>query len=292
MVRIGRINKLRVKATREYGALLDGGEAGEVLLPLREVPENCRPGDEVVVLVYLDGEDHPRATTQKPLVTVGRFAGLRVVATTTAGAYLDWGVPKDLFVPRSEQQVRMVVGRTYVVFAYLDEKNGRLIASSKLDKFLDRQPPPYGAAEEVTLLIHAQTELGFQAVVNQAHGGMLYQNEVFQPLRIGQQVTGYIKKVREDGKIDLCLRQPGYQGVADLTQSVLATLQELGGRSTVTDKSTPEEIAAHFGVSKKTFKKVIGALYQKRLITLDPGGISLAGVETDPPPRAANKVLK
>lgn len=277
MARLGRINKLTVKRMREYGAHLDGGESGDIILPSRDLPENCRPGDEIVVFVYRDGEDRLRATTRKPLATVGRFAALRVVETTAAGAYLDWGLQSDLFVPKSEQMGQMVAGREYVVFVFLDEKTGRVIASSKLEKFLDRQPPDYAEGEEVELLIYDQSELGYKAVVNQAHAGMLYKNEVFRRLVVGQELTGYIKKVRADLKIDLTLKQPGYQAVKDISQTILEIIQARGGRIAVTDKSPPAEIYALFGVSKKSFKKAIGALYQKRLITIDPQGITLVG---------------
>ncbi len=277
MARLGRINKLTVKRTTDLGAHLDGGEAGEIILPSRDVPENCRPGDEVIVFVYKDVEDRLRATTQKPLVTVGRFATLKVVEVTASGAYLDWGLQSDLFVPMSEQLARMFKGRSYVVCAFLDDKTERLIASSKLDKFLDLRPPEYVEGEEVALLIYDQTDLGFKAVVNQAHGGMLYKNEVFQPLTIGRELTGYIKKVREDQKIDLCLKKPGYQGVKDVSQIILEAIKARGGRVAVTDKSPPEEIYALFGVSKKTFKRAVGTLYQKRLVSIDPEGISLVG---------------
>lgn len=277
MARLGRINKLTVKGMRDDGAHLDGGEAGEIILPSRDLPENCRPGDEVIVFVYKDVEDRLRATTQKPLVTVGRFATLKVVEVTASGAYLDWGLPSDLFVPMSEQLARMLKGRSYVVCAFLDDKTERLIASSKLDKFLDRRPPEYVEGEEVMLLIYVQTDLGYKAVVNQAHGGMLYKNEVFQPLAIGQELVGYIKKVRDDQKIDLCLKKSGYQGVKDVSQVILETIRAKGGRVAVTDKSPPEEIYALFGVSKKTFKRAVGTLYLKRLVSIDPEGISLVG---------------
>lgn len=277
MARLGRINKLTVTKTTEYGAHLDGGESGEIILPSRDLPAHCQPGDEVVVFVYKDGEDRLRATTQKPLATVGRFATLRVVAVTGSGAYLEWGLQSDLFVPKSEQLVQMVKGREYAVFVLLDEKTERIIASSKLEKFLDRQPPDYAEGEEVELIIFDQSDLGYKAVVNQAHLGMLYKNEVFQRLTMGQQLTGYIKKVRADRKIDLCLKKPGYQAVKDFSQTILEIIQARGGRIEVTDKSPPEEIYALFGVSKKTFKKAIGTLYQKRLITIDPQGISLVG---------------
>jgi len=277
MVRLGRINKLTVKAIRNFGALLDGGEDGDVLLPPGELPDPCQPGDEVVVLVYLDGQDQYRATTRRPLITVGRFAALRVVATTASGAYLDWGAPRDLFVPLSEQQVKMAVGQVPVVFALIDEKNQRIMASSKLAKFLDQRSADYAEGEEVALLIYAQTELGYKAVINQAHGGLLHKNEVFRPLNNGDALTGYVKKHRPDGKIDLSLQPAGYQGIDAVAQAILATLQEHGGRIGVTDKSPPAEIYARFGVSKKSFKKAIGSLYQQRLILIESEGISLAG---------------
>jgi len=276
MARLGRINKLTVTEVREYGAHLDGGESGDILLPGREVPEGCQVGAEVIVFVYKDGEDHLRATTQKPLVMIGRFAALKVVGVTGAGAYLDWGLQGDLFVPRSQQREPMRVGNSYVVVVFLDD-NERIIASSKLDRFLDLEPPEYAEGEEVTLLIHAQSELGYQAVVNQRHNGMLYLNEVFQQLEIGQELTGYIKKIRADQKIDLCLKKPGYQGVEDVSQIVLEVIKARGGRIAVTDQSPPEEIYACFGVSKKSFKKAIGALYRKRVVVIDPEGITLVG---------------
>lgn len=276
MARLGRINKLTIKQIRDYGAHLDGGEVGDIILPGREVPESCQAGDEVVVFIYKDVEDRLRATTQKPFATAGRFATLTVVANTAAGAYLDWGLQSDLFVPKSEQLVRMVKGRSYVVFVLLDE-NERIIGSSKLEKFLDRRPPDYAEGEEVALLIYDQSELGYQAVVNQAHGGMLYKNEVFQPLTIGRELTGYVKKVRADQKIDLCLKKPGYQGVKDISQVILEVIKARGGRVAVTDKSPPEEIYALFGVSKKTFKRAVGTLYQQRLVLIDSEGISLVG---------------
>ncbi|MEW6290590.1 MAG: S1-like domain-containing RNA-binding protein [Thermodesulfobacteriota bacterium] len=277
MALIGRINRLTVKRTRDYGAHLDGGESGDILLPIRDVPEKCRAGDEVEVFVYTDREDHLRATTRKPQATVGQFAGLRVVASSPSGAFLHWGLEKDLFVPKSEQQDKMAQGKSYVVFVFLDEKTNRITASARLDKFLSPQPPNYAEGEEVDLLIYEKTDLGYKAIVNHSHGGMLYKNEVFQKLLIGQQLKGYVKKIREDLKIDLSLNKPGYQGIDDISQAILQAIKDHGGRIAVTDKSPPEDIYSLFGVSKKTFKKAIGALYKKRLVTLDPNGISLAG---------------
>jgi len=276
MAQIGRINKLTIKSKRDNGAYLDGGESGDILLAKKYVPKKCRSGDEVEVFVYADRENRLRATTKKPYATVGQFAKLRVVANSSSGAYLDWGLKKDLLVPKREQHARMEEGKSYVVFVFLDEKTNRIAASSKLDKFLSLQPPNYDEGEEVDLIIYDKTDLGYKVFVNNAHGGMVYKNEVFQKLLIGQQLKGYIKKIREDLKIDLSLQQPGYQGVDDISQTILNTIKDHGGRLAVTDKSPPEDIYSLFGVSKKTFKKAIGALYKKRLITIDTNGIRLA----------------
>lgn len=276
MVEIGRINKLTIKRKLDYGAHLDGGESGDILLPKKYVPEKCQSGNEVEVFVYVDREERLRATTQKPYVTVGQFAKLRVVANSSSGAYLDWGLQKDLLVPKREQHAKMEEGKSYVVFVFLDKKTNHITASSKLDKFLDLQSPNYDEGEEVDLFICYKTDLGYKAVVNNSHWGMVYKNEVFQKLHIGQQLKGYIKIIREDLKIDISLQQSGYQKVDNISQSILKTIKDLGGSIAVTDKSPPEDIYSLFGISKKTFKKAIGALYKKRLITIDTNGIKLA----------------
>ena len=282
MVQIGRINKLTINKKGDYGAYLDGGEAGDILLPKRHVPKWCRPGDEIEVFVYADREDRLRATTRKPYATVGQFAKLRVVAQSPSGAYLDWGLQKNLLVPKREQHTRMEEGESYVVFVFLDEKTNRIAASSKLDKFLGLQPPDYAEGQEVNLVIYDKTDLGYRVVVNNAHEGMVYKSEVFKKLFIGQQLKGYIKKIREDLKIDLSLQKPGYKGVDDISKSILKTIKDHGGRIAVSDKSPPEDIYSLFGVSKKTFKKAIGALYKKRLITIDTNGIRLARRRDNP----------
>jgi len=260
---------------RDYGAHLDGGESGDIILPKRYVPEECRPGDEIEVFVYVNKEDRLRATTQKPFATVGQFAKLRVVANAAAGAFLDWGLKKDLLVPKKEQHARMEAGKSYVIFVFLDEKTRRITASAKLDKFLSLEPPGYDEGEEVDLIIYDKTDMGYKAVVNNAHEGMVYINEVFQKIYIGQQLKGYIKKIRQDGKIDLRLQQSGYQKVDDIARSILKTIKNHGNRMTVTDRSPPEDIYSQFGVSKKVFKQAIGALYKKRLISIDTKGIKV-----------------
>jgi len=275
MAKIGRINTLTVKRIRDYGTHLDGGDSGDILLPKRYVPEKCQPGDEVEVFVYVNKEDRLRATTQKPYATVGQFAKLRVAANTSSGSFLDWGLQKDLLVPKKEQHGRMEKDKSYIVYVFLDEKTNRITASAKLDKFLSPEPPDYNEGEEVDLIIYDQTDMGYKAVVNNSHGGMVYKNEVFQKLHLGQQLKGYIKKIREDGKIDLSLQQSGYKRVDDISRSILKTIKDHGGRIAVTDKSAPEDIYSLFGVSKKVFKQAIGALYKKRRITMDTKGIKL-----------------
>ncbi len=279
MVQIGKINRLLVKGTQAYGIHLDGGAAGDILLRDKFAAEKYQAGDEVDVFVYVDREQRLVATTRKPSAMVGDFAFLRVVTNSAAGAFMDWGLENDLkndlLVPKSEQQDNMREGKSYVVFIFLSEKHNRITASSKLDKFLDLQPPLYVEGEEVDLLVYARTDLGYSAVVNSCHSGMIYENEVFQKLGIGQRLQGYVKKIREDRKIDLRLQQAGYQQVDALTQTILDTLKDRGGMVAVSDKSPPEEIYALFGVSKKVFKKAIGALYKKRRIIIAPEGIRL-----------------
>jgi len=274
MAEIGKINKLTVKRIRDYGAHLDGGELGDIRLKHKEVPPNCQAGDELDVFLYYDRDDLLRATTRMPAATIGQFATLPVRATTSAGSFLDWGLEKDLFVPKSEQQERMEVGESYLVYLFMDQYSERITASAKLDKFLSEEIPPYQENEEVDLLIYAQTDLGYKALVNQAHSGVIYKSEVFQELVVGQQLKGYVKKVREDLKIDLSLQKVGAQRSDAVAQTILQVLIKNNGRIKVTDKSPPEVIYDMFGVSKKTFKKAVGGLYKKRLITIDGEGIT------------------
>ncbi len=275
MAEIGKINKLPIKRMLDYDVHLDGGEVGDILLPQKYVPKNSQPGDEIEVFVYVDRQERLRATTEKPSATVGQFAHLKVVANSAAGAYLDWGLEKNLLVPTREQQNRMEEGKSYVVFLFLEKKTKRIAASSKLDKFISFQSPDYDEDEEVDLIICGQSDLGYQVVVNNSHWGMVYKNEVFQQVHIGQQLKGYIKTIREDLKIDIRLQPSGYKQVDTISQSIFHKIKNLGGSIAVTDKSPPEDIYSQFGVSKKVFKKAIGALYKRRLITITPNGIKL-----------------
>jgi len=275
MTEIGRFNRLRVVRRVEAGAYLDDEELGEIFLPHSYVPEGCRPGDTVDVFIFYDSEDRLIATTQRPYAMVGEFAFLKVVAVNPVGAFLDWGLPKDLLVPFSEQKQRMEEGKSYIVFIYLDDRTGRIVASPKLNKFLDKQPVEFQEGQGVELLIYDQTEMGYKAIIDNSSRGVLYKNEVFQPLIKGRRITGFIKKVRADGKIDLCLQKPGYENIDGISEKIIEKLKARGGFIAVNDKSSPEIIYGLFGVSKKTYKKAIGALYKKRLIDIESSGITL-----------------
>ncbi len=276
MVQIGKMNRLSIKGMQAYGMHLDGGASGDILLKGTSALPQYQAGETIDVFVYVDREQRLLATTQIPFAMVGEFAALRVVTSSAAGAFLAWGLESDLFVPKSEQQDNMREGKHYVVFIFVNEKTNRITASSKLDKFLNLQPPRYQEGEEVDLLVYAKTDLGYSAVVNSCHTGMIYENEVFQKLALGQRLQGFVKKIRDDRKIDLRLQRTGFQGVDDISQTILSTVKDRGGMVAITDKSPPEDIYALFGVSKKVFKKAIGALYKKRLLVIDSDGIKLA----------------
>lgn len=275
MIRIGRINRLRIKEKQSDTVFLDAGKSGDILLPARDVAARYQQGDEIEVFVQADKEGQLQATTRKPYATVGEFATLQVVSNTSAGSFLHWGMENDLLVPKGEQQHPMVEGQAYVVHVFLSKKTNRIIASSRLDKFLSQQVPDYKEGEEVDLILFEQTDLGYRALINRDHVGMIYRNEIFRQVQMGKQIKGYIKRVREDQKIDLSLQQAGYQGIDEISQTILAIIQKSGAKVAVTDKSPPDDIYALFGVSKKVFKKAIGALYKKRIISIQPDGISI-----------------
>jgi predicted RNA-binding protein (virulence factor B family) len=275
MTDIGKYNTLAVLRKLDFGFYLDGSEAGDILLPLRYAPENCKPGDKLDVFIYFDSEDRIIATTERPLAKVGEFAYLRVVSVNSVGAFLDWGLPKDLLVPFREQKQTMEEGKSYIVFIYIDTESNRIAASAKLGQFLNLEPVNYLEGDEVDLMIISHSELGYKAVINGRHEGILYENEVFQPLRKGQQIKGFIKKVRVDGKIDLRLLKDGYQKVDSLTENILEVLENNDGFIAINDKSPAEDIYRLFGMSKKTFKKAAGALFKARLISIGEEGISL-----------------
>ena len=274
MLNIGKINKLKVVKKQGADIYLDSGASGKVLLADRKLPENCQLGDTLDVFVYVDSEGHLAATTKMPLAQVDDIAWLKVVSLNYVGAFLDWGLPKDLLVPFSEQHHEMEVGRSYLVKVFLDDLN-RIAATTKIDRFISDESIDFEAGQKVQLIIAEQTELGFKAIVNNTHWGLLYQNELFQTLRKGQKLDGYIKKVRDDQKIDLSLHHPGYGKVVSLTDTILIKLKENDGVLMLSDKSPPEAIYSAFGVSKKVFKQAIGALYKKKLITIDKIAVRL-----------------
>ena len=274
-IELGKFNTLKVVKEVSFGLYLDGGDEGEILLPARYVPQGCKPGDEIRVFIYLDNEERLVATTQTPLAQVGEFACLEVAWTNQYGAFLNWGLMKDLFVPFREQKVRMEVGRRYVVHVHLDDESFRIMASAKVEHFLSKEKPDYVSGQSVNLLVWQKTELGYKAIVDNRFGGLLYENELFRTLHVGQQVQGYVKQVREDGKIDLVLQKPGRGRVEDFASVLLEHIRANGGRTSLNDKSPADEVYALFGVSKKTFKKAVGDLYKKRLVKLEDDGIRL-----------------
>jgi predicted RNA-binding protein (virulence factor B family) len=239
------------------------------------MPAECGKGTLVEVFIYLDSEDRLIATTQKPYVEVGGFELLRTLAVEQVGAFMDWGLSKDLLVPFREQKQKLVAGRSYIVRVYLDEKSGRIAGSTKLDKFLNLDAPPYKGGEEVDLIVARATDMGFVAIVAGSYWGMLYKNEVFQRLDVGQRLQGYIRQVREDGKIDLTLEPAGYAKVDGKSAEIFERIKSSGGFLGLTSKSAPEAIYAELGMSKKNFKMAVGALYKKRLIQIDDDGIRL-----------------
>ena len=275
MVEIGRVNTLEVVRETDNGLYLDGRELGEILMPKKFITEEVRKLGWADVFVYSDSEDRLVATTEKPYAMVGEFAYLKAVATSKFGAFLDWGLPKDLLVPFREQKADMLEGRNYLVYLFLDSLTKRIAASAKLDKFLDNIPPEYEPGDEVQLMIAEETDLGYKAIVNNEHWGMLYKNQLYQTLSQGQKITGYINKVRDDEKIDLLLEKPGYEKVDAISQKILDELKQNRGFMAVSDNTSPEMINALFGISKKNFKKAIGSLYKKRMITFDSDGIRL-----------------
>ncbi len=276
-LKIGKINILKIIKEVKFGLYLDGGEEyGEILLPKRYVPENYKIRDSVEVFVYFDSTDHIIATTEKPYACVGDFAYLRVVSVNSIGAFLDWGLTKDLFIPYREQvKVKLEKGKFYPVYIYFDRISRKIAGSTRIIKYINNEPINYKPNEEVDLFIYAETEIGFQAIINKKHEGLLYKNEIFQPLELGQNIKGYIKKIRNDERIDLCLEKQGYEKVVGLAKIILNKLQKEGGHLNLTDKSSPETIYDIFNISKKNYKKAVSALYKQRLITIDKTGISL-----------------
>ncbi|MEM1320842.1 MAG: S1-like domain-containing RNA-binding protein [Bacteroidota bacterium] len=272
---IGKQVELEVTKKVDFGYYLDGGPYGEILLPNREVKTAAEAGQEMEVFIYCDSEDRLVATQRQPRARVGECAYLEVVSVNEYGAFLDWGLLKDLFVPFREQQDRMQEGQSYLVRVDLDEATDRIFASSRLKRYLKSQNETLEEGQEVQILIAQQTDLGYKVIVEHTYWGMLYRNEIFQPLRRGEAQRAYIKRVREDGLLDISLQKQGAEQIPEDAAQVLAELRAHDGFLPLNDKSQPEQIYNQLEMSKKAFKKAIGNLYKQRLITIQPEGIRL-----------------
>lgn len=274
MIRIGEINELEFQRKTDVGLILgDGGE--KVILPFSASLGQMEPGELVRVFVYMNSDGRMMATTREPLATVNQFAYLKAVDSNEHGVYLDLGIEKDVFVPAREQKKPMRVGEKYVVYIYLDDRNSRLLASSKLANFVQNENFDLQSGEEVDLIISEQSDLGYSAIINQKYIGLIYRNEVFDQLRIGERRKGYIKKIREENKIDLSLQPQGYGHVLETKDALLQKLKENNGVLDLGDKSSPDEVYRRLHISKKVFKKTIGSLYKERLIEIGDHTIKL-----------------
>lgn len=275
-IKLGDYNKMTVTKTVDFGIYLDGGDEGEVLLPARYVPEGCKVGDELEVFVYLDNEERLVATTQTPLAKVGDFAYLEVAWVNEYGAFLNWGLMKDLFCPFREQKMKMEKGKSYIVFVHVDDESHRIVASAKVEHFMDTDIPPYAHGDEVDLLIWQKTDLGFKAIIDNRYPGLIYRNQIFKDIHTGDRMKGYIDIVREDGKIDVMLQPTGWRMSKELGDVIIEYLEKNDGICLLTDKSPAEDIYQQFNVSKKNYKKAIGGLYKRHIITIEDDRIRLA----------------
>jgi predicted RNA-binding protein (virulence factor B family) len=275
MLFIGKYNYLTIQRLTSVGMFLSDVEGEEVLLPNQYLTEEMQIDDTIRVFVYLDSEDRPVATTETPKIIRNEFAYLEVTDVTEHGAFMDWGLIKDLFVPFREQSTPMQVGEWHVVFLYLDQKSGRLLASTKVDRYLENDRLLVKEGDEVDLLIYRKTDLGYNAIVNQYHNGLIYANEVFKDLKVGDSLKGYVKKIREENKLDLSLQKTGYEAIEPIGQQILDLIKKENGFINLSDNSSPEEINRRLGISKKVFKKAIGGLYKHGLINISDKGLQL-----------------
>ena len=272
MVKMGEYNVLKVIKEKSMGVFMDDGADG-ILLPKRFVPNNTEIGDDLEVFLYHDGEDRPIATTQKPYGVVGDIVKLKAVASNNQGAFLDWGLMKDLFVPKSKIKNYMVPNGEYLVKIYLDERTGRIAASEKLEAFLSNDELTVKEMEEVDLLVYRQTDIGYEVIINNIHKGMLHSNEIYRDIAIGDKFRGFIKKILPENKIDVAAGKSGFERVEDATEKVERLLKENDGYLPYHDKSSPEEIYSFFAMSKKTFKMATGNLYRQKKIIFTKTGI-------------------
>ncbi|MDO4319864.1 MAG: S1-like domain-containing RNA-binding protein [Bacteroidales bacterium] len=276
MINIGRYNTLKVARRVDFGLYLDAGDGLEILLPQRYVPDGVKIGDELTVFIYNDSDDRLIATTETPFATVGEFAFLQVRDVNATGAFLDWGLPKDLLVPFSQQRARMNRGGIYLVYVYFDDSTKRIAASAKIDKFLGNVIPRYRDGDKVSCLVIDHTDIGYKVIVDNLHRGMIYENQVYRPLELEQTIEAFVRAVRTDGKIDLILSDKTGRRVSDLSEHILQAIDDEGGQLFITDNSTPDEIKAAFACSKKDYKKALGYLYKKGLIMLSREKITRA----------------
>lgn len=274
-IEIGKFNNLQVVKVADHGVYVDGGEEGTILLPNRYVPNGLGIDDWVEVFLYFDSDDLLIATTETPKALINTVELLKVIDTNRVGAFLDWGLPKDLLVPFSEQQHPMKEGESYMVYVFHDHNTDRILASSKLNRYFDEEPEGLEEKQAVDLQISDKTELGYKAIIDNQYLGLIFHGDAFRPLAIGERLPGYIKEIREDGKVDLIISQHSPQGDNSLENQIMAHLKASGGESDLTDKSDPDRIYCQFKVSKKKYKNALGALYKRKLIVITREKISL-----------------
>ncbi len=275
-LQLGKKNILKAAWKVDFGMYLEGGGYdGKILLPERYVPEDLQVGDEIEVFLYLDNEERLIATTLEPKAMVGDFAYLEVAWVNEFGAFLDWGLMKDLFCPFREQKLRMQQGRSYIVHVHIDEESYRIMASAKVERYLTPLPREYKVGQEVDLLVWQKTDIGFKVIIDNAHAGVIYDSQVFRNIHSGDRIKGYISNMRPDGKVDCALQRSGHKHTEDFAARLLRYLETQGGRCRLGDKSDAEEIKEQFGVSKRTYKQAVGDLYKRRLIAITDNGIEL-----------------
>lgn len=275
MIQIGEYHNLKIERLTDYGLFLENEEGDEVLLPNKYMPQNYNFGDMIKVFVYLDHEERPVATNLTPFIKLDEFASLRCVEVSKFGAFMDWGLEKHLFVPFKEQPAPFAEGYHYLIFCYLDEETERLVGSAKVHAFLDNSNVELKAFEEVNLIVSNKTELGFNAIVNKIHLGLIYHDDIFKPIKVGDRIKGIVKKLRPDNKIDIGLEKPGYRSIEPNAQKILDELKVENGFLNLSDKSNPELIKKRLQMSKKSFKKAAGSLYKQKLIEIKEDGLYL-----------------
>ena len=277
MIKIGQINSLEVIKKADFGVFLDGDDYGSVLLPNKHVPEGTEIGDKIDVFLYFDSESQLAATIETPIAQVGEWGLMKIEGVNKTGAFVNWGIKeKDLLIPFSEQRTRFSSGQTILVYVYTDKASGRIVGTTKFNKWLDKTPANYEVNEQVDLIIAERSQLGFKAIVNGKHWGMIFPSDVFGKLYIGKKLKGFIKQIREDGKIDLALQKVGVAKMDDLSSKIIDLLEKKGGFLPLNDKSSPEAIFEAFRTSKGTYKKTIGGLYKQGKIVIEKDGIRLA----------------